>query len=153
MPEVEWFKCGFWKILKNFLILNQKNFLISTTLRHDLLTLNMSIQHDDLKIRHSDIIDSCFFNKNWKYSFIVASHSKTYFVRKYSDSTHKYSEVDIKAMLEFLIDNIFGFGESGLPTICWNSQGHKLCWPAFIFLWSRIRYKTSTGDEISSRYI
>ena len=33
------------------------------------------------------------------------------FARNHSHSTHKYSEVDKKAMLEFLIDNIFvGFG-------------------------------------------
>ena len=37
----------------------------------------------------------------------MISHSKNYFVKLHSDSTHKYSEVDIKAMLEFLIDNIF----------------------------------------------
>jgi hypothetical protein len=30
-----------------------------------------------------------------------------YFVIHHSDSTHKYSEVEIKKMLEFLIDNIF----------------------------------------------
>ena len=30
-----------------------------------------------------------------------------YFVKLHSDSTHKYFEVDIKAMLTFLIENIF----------------------------------------------
>ena len=37
----------------------------------------------------------------------MISHSKNYFVKLHSDSTGKYSEVDIKAMLEFLIDTIF----------------------------------------------
>ena len=37
----------------------------------------------------------------------MISHSKNYFVKLHSDSTYKYSEVDMKAMLEFLIDNIF----------------------------------------------
>ena len=33
----------------------------------------------------------------------------TYFVRHHSDSPHKYSEVDIKDMLWFLVDNIYVF--------------------------------------------
>ena len=55
------------------------------------------------------MIDSCFFNKNGKrkYSYLVVNHSRTYFVIHDSDSTHKYSEVDIKDMLGFLINNIF----------------------------------------------
>jgi ribosomal protein L18E len=35
----------------------------------------------------------------------VISHQKHYFVKYYSDSKHKYSEVEIKKMLDFLIDN------------------------------------------------
>jgi hypothetical protein len=43
-------------------------------------------------------------NKNGKrkYSNLVISYQKHYF-----DSTHKFSEVEIKKRLEFLIDNIF----------------------------------------------
>jgi hypothetical protein len=37
----------------------------------------------------------------------VISHQKYYFVKHHSDSTYKYSEVEIKKMLEFLIDNIY----------------------------------------------
>jgi hypothetical protein len=37
----------------------------------------------------------------------VISHQEQYFVKYHSDSTHKYSQVKIKNMLEFLIDNIF----------------------------------------------
>jgi hypothetical protein len=37
----------------------------------------------------------------------VISHQKHYFLKYHSDSTHKYSEVEINKMLEFLIDNIY----------------------------------------------
>jgi hypothetical protein len=39
--------------------------------------------------------------------YLVISHQKHYFVKYHSDPTHKYSEVEIKKMLEFLIDNIY----------------------------------------------
>ena len=76
---------------------------------YDFSTLYTTIPQDKLKTILFNIIDSCFFNKNGKrkYSYLVISHLKDYFVKLYFDSTHKYSEVDIKAMLEFLIDNIF----------------------------------------------
>ena len=76
---------------------------------YDFSTLYTTIPHDKLKSRLLDIIDSCFFNKNGKrkYSYFVISHQKHYFVKYHSDSTHKYSEVEIKKMLEFLIDNIY----------------------------------------------
>jgi hypothetical protein len=34
-------------------------------------------------------------------------HQKDYFVKYHSNSTHTYSEVEIKKMLEFLIDNFY----------------------------------------------
>ena len=70
---------------------------------------SFSISHDKLKSRLFDIIDSCFFTKNGKrkYANLAISHQTNYFVKNHSDSTHKYSEVEIKKMLEFLIDNIF----------------------------------------------
>jgi hypothetical protein len=37
----------------------------------------------------------------------MTSHQKHYFVKYHSDSMHNYSKVDIKNMLEFLIDNIY----------------------------------------------
>jgi hypothetical protein len=37
-----------------------------------------------------------------EYSYLVVSHQKHYFVKYHSDSTHKYSEVEIKKVLEFL---------------------------------------------------
>jgi hypothetical protein len=72
-------------------------------------TLYTTIPHEKLKSRLFFIIDNCFFNKNVKrkYSYLVISHQKQYFVKYHSDSTHKYSEVEITKMLEFLIENIF----------------------------------------------
>ena len=35
-------------------------------------------------------------NGKRKYSFVVISHAKNYFVKLHSDFTHKYSEIDIK---------------------------------------------------------
>jgi hypothetical protein len=57
-----------------------------------------TIPHDKLKSRLLDIIDNCFSNKNGKrkYAYLVTNHQKHYFVKHHSDSTHKYSEVEIK---------------------------------------------------------
>jgi hypothetical protein len=72
-------------------------------------TIYTTIPHHELKSRLLDIIDDCLFNKNGKrkYAHLVISHQKHYFVKHHSDSMHKYSEVEIKKMLEFLIDNIY----------------------------------------------
>jgi hypothetical protein len=43
----------------------------------------------------------------YQYAYLVISHQKHYFVKHQSDTMHKYSEVEIKKMLEFLIDNIY----------------------------------------------
>jgi hypothetical protein len=69
----------------------------------------MTTPHDKLKTRLFSIINSCLFNKNdkRKCSYLDVNHSRTYFVIHDFDSMHKYSEVDIKEMLGFLIDNIF----------------------------------------------
>jgi hypothetical protein len=76
---------------------------------YDFTTLYTTIHHDKLKTRLFIMIDSFFFNKNGKrkYSYLAINHSRTYFVINDFDSTYKYSEVDIKEMLGFLIDNIF----------------------------------------------
>ena len=82
---------------------------ISSIKTYDFSTLYTTIPHDKLKSRLSDIIDSCFFNKNGnrKFSYIVIGNRKHYFVKTHSDCPHKYSEVQIKRMLDFLIDNIY----------------------------------------------
>jgi hypothetical protein len=76
------------------------------------MTLYTTILHEKSKSRHFDIFDNRFLNKygKRKYSYLVMSHQKYYFVKYNSDSTHKHSEVEIKKMLEFLIDNIFVVG-------------------------------------------
>jgi hypothetical protein len=87
--------------------LKAQNFSqINSIKTYDFLTLYTTIPHEQLKSRLFDIIDNCFFNKNEKIIFSDQS-SKHYFIRYHSDSSHKYSEVEIKKMLEFLIDNIF----------------------------------------------
>jgi hypothetical protein len=40
-------------------------------------------------------------------SNLEISHQKHYYVKYISDSMRRYSEVEIKKMLEFLIENIF----------------------------------------------
>jgi hypothetical protein len=78
-----------------------------TTFGHFIFT----IPPKKIKSRLFDIIhvDSCFFNKTGKrkYQYLVISHQKHYFVKYYCDSTRKYSEVEIRKMLESFIDNIF----------------------------------------------
>jgi hypothetical protein len=65
---------------------------------YDFSILYTSIPHEKLKCRLFYIVDNYFFNKNEerKYSYLVISHQKHYFVKYHSDSTHKYSEIEIK---------------------------------------------------------
>jgi hypothetical protein len=88
--------------------LKPKTYLIKSTKTYDFLTLYTTISHGKLKSRLHDIIDKCFFNKNVKrkYSYLSISYQKHYFVKCNSDSTHKYSELELKKMFVFLIDNI-----------------------------------------------
>jgi hypothetical protein len=46
-----------------------------------------------------------------KYPYLVISHQKHYFDKHQSDYTHRYTEVEIKNVLEFLINNIFVVGD------------------------------------------
>jgi pectin methylesterase-like acyl-CoA thioesterase len=46
-------------------------------------------------------------DKRKKNKILVIEKQDTYFVRHHSDSPHKYSEADIKGMLDFLVANIF----------------------------------------------
>jgi hypothetical protein len=82
---------------------------INSIKTYEFSTLYTTIPHDKLKFRRLDIINNCFVNKNGKrkYAYLVISHQNHYFVKHHSDSIHKYSEVEIKKMLEFLIDNIY----------------------------------------------
>jgi hypothetical protein len=89
-------------------------------------------------------------NEKRKYPFLVIEPSnKKCYIEQQFDSMNKYSKVEVKTMLEFIIDNIFAFFLSGSLAICWNFHGHKLCsctsWSVFTFLWGRIYLKASTS--------
>ena len=76
---------------------------------YDFSTLYTTIPHEKLKLRLADIVKGAFFHKNGsrRYKFLVIHALGNYFVRDHTDSTKKYTEDTIIAMLNFLIDNIF----------------------------------------------
>lgn len=61
--------------------------------------------------------------------YLVIGNLQSYFVQNHSDYTHKYSKVDMKKMLGFLIVNTYVVfvKYTRLPTVCWNSHGRKMC--------------------------
>ena len=73
----------------------------------DFSTLYTAIPHSKLKVKLRELVQLCFIKKNGqrRYKYLVRDIS--YFVKHHSDSTKKFSEIDIFNMLEFLIDNIF----------------------------------------------
>ena len=75
----------------------------------DFSTLYTTIPHDKLKSKLKEMINQCFFHKNGncRFQYVVISYKDTYFVRDHSDAPQKYSDADVKKMLEYLIDNIF----------------------------------------------
>jgi hypothetical protein len=122
-------------ILKNFneLLVNLKtqNFSqINSIKTYDFSILYTAIPHDKSKSRLLDITGNCLFNKNGKrkYSYLVISHQKDYFVKYHSDFTHKYSEAKIKKDAGIPHRQyLCSCWRTGLPTVCWNSHGYKLC--------------------------
>jgi hypothetical protein len=75
----------------------------------DFSTLYTTIPLSKLKDRLRELVQLCFIKKNGqrRYKYLVLGRDRSYFVKKHSDSTKKFSETDIINMLEFLIDNIF----------------------------------------------
>jgi hypothetical protein len=81
--------------------------------------------------------------------YLVPGRDRSYFVKKHSDSTKKFSEIDIINMLEFLIDIFVIFGlvfqqTVGIPmgTHVLVCQGMKqtclyLWYPLFQAQWDR----------------
>jgi hypothetical protein len=73
-------------------------------------TLCTTIPQDGLEFRLLDIIDNCFFffgrGGGGKCACLVVGRRGRYFIKHHSDSMHKYSAVEIKKMLEFLMDNV-----------------------------------------------
>jgi hypothetical protein len=80
---------------------------------YDFSTLHTTIPHRILKPKVFQIKDNCFLNKTGTriYKFLVIGKQSTYFVRHCSDSPYKYSEADIKGMLDFLVDTIYAVFE------------------------------------------
>ena len=147
-------RCGFSKTLKSLqkTSSHESYSKIDCIKTYDFSTLYTTIPHDKLKSRLFQIIDNCFLNKNGtrKYKFLVIGKQDTYFVRNHSDCPHKYSEVDIKSMLEFLIDKIYVvFGNHVFQQYVGIPIGTN-CAPLladlfFIFIRSRICSETVTG--------
>jgi hypothetical protein len=76
--------------------------------RFDFSTFYTTIRHSKLdKLR--ELVQLCSIKKNGqrRYTYLVVGEDRSYFVKKHSDSTKKFSETDIINILEFLIDNIF----------------------------------------------
>lgn len=79
-------------------------------------TCKIIYSHSELpSVNMMNVFDLCTLISNlftivmlmWRCKYIFIGNLKNYFVKNHSDCTHKYSEVDIKKMLEFLIDNIY----------------------------------------------
>jgi hypothetical protein len=68
-----------------------------------------TIPHSKLKDKLREFVQLYFIKKNGqrRYKYLVLGRDRSYFVKKNTDSTKKFSETDIINMLEFLIDSIF----------------------------------------------
>ena len=75
----------------------------------DFSTLYTTIPHAQLKGRlHLLILQTFFYqNGNRRYKFLVLGYNNSYFVKKHTESTRKYTEDNTIKMLDFFIDNIF----------------------------------------------
>lgn len=78
-------------------------------------------------------------NGSRKFFYLVISHLQNYFAKNHLNRSQQYSQVDMKKMLEFLIDNIYVvLWKLDLPKICWNSHGYQLrpsvSRPIFVFI-------------------
>jgi hypothetical protein len=75
----------------------------------DFSTLYTTIPHSKLKDKLRELVQLCFIKENdqRRYKYLVLGRDRSYFVKKNSDSTKKFSETDIINMLKFLIDYIF----------------------------------------------
>ena len=78
----------------------------------DFSTLYTTIPHSKLKDKLRKLVQLCVIKKNGqrRYKYLVPGRDRSYFVKKHSDSTKKFSEIDIINMLEFLIDIFVIFG-------------------------------------------
>jgi hypothetical protein len=67
--------------------------------------------HDKLKTRLKETIHKAFSHRNYGSKFVVLDYKSTYFSNKIHKGKTCYSEEQVISMLEFLIDNIFGYIE------------------------------------------
>jgi hypothetical protein len=110
---------------------------------HDFSKLSATTPQDEFKFRIFQIVDTWFFKTMLLiiYKCLVIGRQDQYLFDTTLMGPHKYSEADIKSMLEYLVDNIYVV-RSVLPTIRWYSCGHQLRSfigrHIFIFIWSRI---------------
>ena len=96
----------------------------------DFFTLYTTIPHSKLKDKLRELVQLCFIEKNGqrRYKYLVLGRDRSYFVKHHSDSTKKFSETDIFNILEFLIDNIFGYvWWTCFSTDSPHTYGYKLC--------------------------
>jgi hypothetical protein len=63
----------------------------------DFSTLYTTIPHSKLKDKLREFVQLCFIKRNGqrRYKFLVLRMDRSYFVKKHSDSTKKFSETDI----------------------------------------------------------
>jgi hypothetical protein len=75
----------------------------------DFSTLYTTIPHDKLKEKLHGLIHRSFVSKKGvrKYSYITIFNGCGQFIKTDSNSTQKYSEIEICELLDYLIDNIF----------------------------------------------
>ena len=106
-------------VIQMWILKNSKELLVnlqSQSLKHytniktfDFSTLYTTIPHTKLKARLKERVSLCFFNKKGtrRFKYLVLGRNSAYFVKNHTESRNKYTEEDITAMLDFLIDNIF----------------------------------------------
>lgn len=95
-----------------------------------------AISHNTLRTMLFDIINSFFSIQRGRVNYLVIGHLKNYFVKKYSDCAYNYTEVNIKKMQVFLIDNIYVV-KRVIVTISWIPMGNNATpMLAILFLYS-----------------
>jgi len=63
----------------------------------------LTIPHSKLKDKLRGFVQLCFIKRNGKRRYLVLGRDRSYFVKKNSDFTKKFSETDIINMLDFFL--------------------------------------------------
>ena len=109
--EVVWLRCGLWRTRKIcWSTYNLGPSPPAIALKH-LISLPFTRLFLTLKLKDKlrELVQLCFIKMNGqrKYEYLVLGRDISYFIKHHSDSTKKFSEMDILNMLEFLIAIIF----------------------------------------------